>query len=166
MPSWKLIGAWLLALGVTTTLTWQAVSLADFQVSPAPAEIVAVPEPDADSPTTSTLEGATTSTNVLSGSTSTPVPEVTSTSAPDGTTTSVPEAEWRVHTVTTVGGTVIVRYRSGAVELQAATPLPGFDVEIDDGGPSRVRVEFESQLADIRVDVEPSGDSIQVEIED
>lgn len=159
MPSWKLIGAWLLALGITTALTWQAVSMADSQVSAGPAEIVAVPEPD---PPAGVPPLSTTSTSPTA-STSTSTPGATSTS---DTTVPVSEEDWQVHTVTTVGGTVIVRYRTGAVELQAATPLPGFEMEIDDTGPARVRVEFESYQADIRVDVEPEGDSIAVEIED
>jgi len=61
---------------------------------------------------------------------------------------------------------VVVRYRTGEVELQAATPAPGYDVEIDDAGPPSVRVEFESDDSDVRVDVEWKDGGLDVEVSD
>lgn len=61
---------------------------------------------------------------------------------------------------------VVVRYRTGEVELQAATPALGYDVEVDDAGPPSVRVEFESDDSDVRVDVEWKDGGLDVEVSD
>ena len=42
------------------------------------------------------------------------------------------------------GGTVVVEASGGSVSLVSAVPNPGYTVEVDDGGPDEVRVEFES----------------------
>lgn len=61
---------------------------------------------------------------------------------------------------------VVVRYRTGEVELQAATPAPGFSVEVDDAGPPRVRVEFESANADVRVEARWDDGSLDIDVND
>jgi hypothetical protein len=61
---------------------------------------------------------------------------------------------------------VVVRHRPGAVELQAATPASGFSVEIDDSGPTRVRVEFEADEDDIRVEVRWRDGELEISIDD
>jgi hypothetical protein len=48
--------------------------------------------------------------------------------------------------------------------LVATTPLPGFDVEITDSGPQRVRVEFENDDTDVRVDAEWKDGGLEVEV--
>lgn len=163
MTSWKLIAGWLLVLAVTTALTWQIVSFADNQVSARPVAVAPS--------TSSTIEEATTSTSSpttttpgddTSSSSSSSSSTSTSTSSPSSISTST-EA-WSVRTIATDGGTVVVRHRPNEVELQAATPLPGFQMEIDDTGPQRVRVEFESDDLDIRVDVEWSDGSLDVDV--
>jgi hypothetical protein len=68
--------------------------------------------------------------------------------------------------VNSAGGTVIIRHRPGVVELQAATPASGFSVEVDDSGPTRVRVEFESDDADIRVEARWQDGELEVTVED
>ena len=65
------------------------------------------------------------------------------------TTTSVPK--WAVKSVETPGGTVVVKYRVGEVVLQAATPAPGFQAEVEKAGPPEVEVEFESESAKFEV---------------
>jgi hypothetical protein len=52
------------------------------------------------------------------------------------------------------------------VELQAATPAPGFAVEIDDEGPPRVRVEFDSDDAEARIEVRWENGSLDVDIDE
>lgn len=59
---------------------------------------------------------------------------------------------------------MVVRYRPGEVTLQAATPAPGFAVEIDDGGPPRVRVEFESDESDVRVEVRWEDGGLDIDV--
>ena len=49
--------------------------------------------------------------------------------------------------------------------MQAATPASGFSVEIDDSGPDRVRVEFESDDADIRVEVRWRDGELEISID-
>jgi hypothetical protein len=68
--------------------------------------------------------------------------------------------------VNSAGGTVIIRHRPGVVELHAATPASGFSVEVDDSGPTRVRVEFESDDADIRVEARWQDGELEVTVED
>jgi hypothetical protein len=58
----------------------------------------------------------------------------------------------------------VLRYRPNEVELQAATPLPGFEVEVDDPGPERVRVEFESEDTDVRVEAKWDDGSLEVDV--
>jgi hypothetical protein len=71
-----------------------------------------------------------------------------------------------VQIINSVGGTVVVRYRPGEVELQAATPAPGFAVEIDDEGPPRVRVEFDSDDLEVRVEVRSENGSLDIDIDE
>ena len=60
----------------------------------------------------------------------------------------------------------MVRYRPGEVELQAATPAPGFAVEIDDHGPDRVRVEFDSEDVEVRIEVRWENGSLNIDIDE
>jgi hypothetical protein len=59
---------------------------------------------------------------------------------------------------------VVIRYRPEEVGLEAATPSPGFQVEIDNSGPERVRVEFESDSKDIRVEARWENGSLDVKV--
>lgn len=69
-----------------------------------------------------------------------------------------------MRTINSVGGTVVVRYRPDEVELQAATPAPGFAVEVDDKGPDRVRVEFESAALDVRIEVRWKDGTLDIDV--
>jgi hypothetical protein len=60
----------------------------------------------------------------------------------------------------------VVRHRPGEVELQAATPAPGFAVEIDDEGPPRVRVEFVSDGAEVRIEVRWENGSLGIDVDE
>lgn len=46
---------------------------------------------------------------------------------------------------------MIVSYRPGEVRLESVAPTAGFTYEIDDSGPSEVRVQFEG--GDVKVEV-------------
>lgn len=61
---------------------------------------------------------------------------------------------------------MVVRYRPGEVELQAATPAPGFAVENDEDGPDRVRVEFESNDLEVRVEVRWENGDLDIRIDE
>jgi hypothetical protein len=162
--TWRTTAAWVAALVLVTVLTWQIVGLADSQVGDVP--VAAAPTlPVASStsnaiatsppPDTTSLTSASTTTAATSPSPSTSTPPSTEAAA-----------EWSVRTVNSAGGTVVVRHRPGEVELQAATPASGFSVEIDDNGPDRVRVEFEADDADIRVEVRWRNGELEISIED
>ena len=42
-----------------------------------------------------------------------------------------------------IGGTVVVRWTSTAVELVSASPTDGFSVDVEKRGPEKVEIEFE-----------------------
>jgi hypothetical protein len=69
-----------------------------------------------------------------------------------------------LRTINSGGGTVVVRYRPGEVELKAATPLPGFDVEVDDAGPPEVRVEFDDGDSDYRIEAQWKDGALEVKV--
>lgn len=170
MRSWRLVGVWALVLVITTALTWQIVSLASDQVAEtpvaiAPAATTTTGSSTASSPPSSTTArgpGPTSTTTAgASPTSSAPNHGSSSTSAPSASTSAV---EWSLRTVTTQGGTVVVRYRQGEVELQAATPAPGFEMDIDDSGPPRVRVEFENDDQDFRVEARWQDGGLDVEV--
>ncbi|HSM43551.1 MAG TPA: hypothetical protein VK969_00895 [Acidimicrobiia bacterium] len=163
MISWRMAAAWVAAVVAATVLTWQIVGLADSQVGESPVAVAPVlpttlPEGSTSSAPTTSLDPTPSST----GPTST-----TSTVATNSTSPSTaPTPEWSVRTVNSPGGTVVIRHRPGVVELQGATPAPGFGVEIDDDGPDRVRVEFESGDDDFRVEARWRDGTLVVEIDD
>lgn len=172
MISWKMAAAWVVALVLTTVLTWQIVGLADSHVGDTPVAVA--PAPTSTSLTTGSTTPSTTSTSVPAATTTTSVGGPSSTTASSGATsssssttpTTTADLEWSVRTINSPGGTVVIRHRPGEVELQAATPAAGFAVEIDDSGPTRVRVEFESEDTDIRVEAEWDDGELEVSIDD
>lgn len=171
MISWRMAGAWLGAVLLTTVVTWQIVGLADSQTGLAPAAVAA--------PTSTLIANTTTTTSPTSTSTGDPVTttstpgtttsdsaDKTASSSSTSTTSTTLGTEWNVQTVSSAGGSVVVRHRPEEVELQAATPAPGFRVEIDDAGPDRVRVEFESDAIRVRVEVRWRGGALSVNIDE
>lgn len=168
MITWRMAAAWVLALVLATVLTWQIVGLADSQVGETPAAVAPTAIPSSTVPTTPSstaplTTGDTTSTTGAASSSS----SSTSSTSPSTPTTSQPTtAEWSVRTINSPGGTVVVRYRPEQVELQAATPAAGFSVEVDDNGPDRVRVEFESGDDDFRVEARWEGGQLSIEVDD
>ncbi|NQV06095.1 hypothetical protein HQ535_06070 [bacterium] len=131
------------------------------------------PTTSTSAPLTTTTDPETTSTTASVGTTApvaTTVPVATTipvtTTLPSTTATTTPDAE-EVVAFRTSGGSVVVRWsRSGGVSLVSTTPDAGWAVEIDDGGPLHVKVEFEGpgeQEAKFKAEV--SGGELIVEIE-
>lgn len=172
MISWRMAAAWVAALVVATVLTWQIVGLADSQVGEGPVAVAPTLETTPDQPDSSTSSSAVSSTTASVPTTTTPGPTTStsggssapSTSSPPTSSSTVASA-WSLRSVSSPGGVVVVRYRPGEVELQAATPLPGFAVEIDDPGPPRVRVEFESADSDVRVEVRWKDGALEIDVD-
>ncbi len=59
---------------------------------------------------------------------------------------------------------MVVSYRPGEVKLEAASPVPGFTADVEDSGPPKVRVEFESQENNVDVRAEWRDGNLLIEI--
>ena len=161
MSKWSLVGAWFVVALIASTLTWQIVSAAAAQVSDRPVAL------QVDAPiiagevtsTGSTVAASSTTGGSLSSSSSASTPTSTSDSP------SATETAWKVETIETGGGTVVVSYRQGEVVLQSAAPKPGFAAELKKSGPPDVEVEFESDSAKHEVKAEWSDGQLAVEID-
>jgi hypothetical protein len=167
MISWRMAAAWVAALVAATVLTWQIVGLADSQVGEGPVAVAPTLEITPDQPDSSTSTTAVSSTAASAPTTTTPGPTTSTSgdSSSPSTSSSTVVSAWSVRSVSSPGGVVVVRYRPGEVELQAATPLPGFAVEIDDAGPPRVRVEFESADSDVRVEIRWRDGALDISVD-
>ncbi|MBG0815963.1 hypothetical protein [Planomonospora sp. ID82291] len=72
-------------------------------------------------------------------------------------------AEGRSRTITTAGGNVIARCDGGVAVLRTWSPAQGFRVDDVERGPAaRARVEFESDEADVKVEVRCGADGLPV----
>lgn len=58
-----------------------------------------------------------------------------------------------------------VSYSNGQVSLEGATPAFGYTVEVEDSGPDKVRVDFESEDGDVSVRVEWKDGRLDIVIE-
>lgn len=170
----RLFGAWLVVLILTTAVTWQIVNAAEGQIN-TDLPPIAVEAPEADSTSTSTDQMSDEASTTSSASGSQPAPTTTVTTsgssatlATSGTssTTQAQDSTWTLRTIGSTGGTVVVRYRPGEVELQAATPASGFQTEIDKAGPPDVRVEFESEDAEVRIEARWADEGLDVKVSD
>jgi hypothetical protein len=122
--------------------------------------------PTLASSTTGLTAASSSSSSTTSTSPTTTSSSSTSSSAETTSSSSGASQDWSVRTINSPGGTVVVRYRPEQVELQAATPAPGFGVEVDEAGPPRVRVEFESDDDRWRVEARWENGALQVEVDD
>lgn len=150
-----LVAIWVLATALTTVIAWQIVAAAGEQVSPGPLTPVASPTSSTSSSSTVTSSSTTTSSTTSTttpGSTTSSTSSSSSSTSPTTTATTAPD--WLVKSIPTSGGTVVVSYRQGEVVLDAATPAPGFSVEVDKQGPPDVDVEFEGEEMRVRVRAE------------
>ncbi len=60
---------------------------------------------------------------------------------------------------------MIVSYRSSEVRLESVVPQAGFAYEINDDGPDRVEVEFESGGAKYRLRAEWTSEGFVTEVD-
>ncbi len=155
---------WLLAALGTASLTYAAVSSAGSAVGENPSPPVAGADIAARiSTTTSGVEIVVTSTS-LPVTTAVPpsMPLTTTTLAGGGTSTTVSTTTVTTTTGTTTqhwktvpgGGTVGVAVSGGSVTLVSATPVAPYQVDVEDDGPEKVEVEFDSEAAEYRVRAE------------
>lgn len=155
---------WSLATLGTASLTYAAVSSAGRAVGNDPSAPVAGAEIAARISTTTTttiaaVEGSSTTTfafgettittaTTLPGTTTTAPAGPPTTAAPVVTTTATTTQHWK--TVPGVG-TVGVAVSGDEVTLVSATPVTPFHVDVEDDGPEKVEVEFDSESAEYQV---------------
>jgi hypothetical protein len=100
--------------------------------------------PTTTAPTTTAPTTTTTPTTTLpdvSATTTTTAATTTTTAAPT-TTTTPPPTEIRSYEL--IGGSVTVEVGNGTVGLAGASPKAGFSMDVENSGPEKVEVEFES----------------------
>jgi hypothetical protein len=104
-------------------------------------------DPAATTSTTTAPSASQEQTTTTAAPTTTIPPVSSSTTAASGstTTTKAPVASTR-HTYDLVGGTVSVEVGDGTVVLVGASPKSGFSVRVENAGPQRVEVSFESAV--------------------
>lgn len=162
-------GLWLVAAVVAGVIAWQGVGVVSDQVTDQRPAALAAADIEAK------LAEAATTTTTVPGAPTTPLPSPT-TSAPDltppatatattrasesppttvpasapPTTTAAPAGETRTYSL--VGGTASLRFSPAGVEVVFANPAPGFRVEIEPEHGNGVKVEFESETHESRVD--------------
>lgn len=174
-----IFSAWLLVTMLVTGLTWQIVSAAENQVSDGPVtgislgdaspsigSSVAIDENGSSStspsrtsietsgsqPTSSIPPGTTSPSTTLStlpGSSGTS--QSSSTTSTLGSSSSTSAGVWKVASVPTIGGTLVVSYRNDEVKLNSVAAAPGFTAEVDKSGPPEVRVDFEGVTTTIEM---------------
>ena len=124
-----LAGAWLVAAVVSVTISWLGVSVVGDQVTDRrPARLSA-------------------------GEIERRLAEASTTSSSGTTTTAAPAAtDSETRTYNLQGGTAALRYAPAGVEVVFANPAPGFRVEVEPEHGNGVKVEFESDAHESRVD--------------
>jgi hypothetical protein len=142
---------WLAATAATTALAYVAVDAAGSRVTDRPLSAVVATPSTAAAPTSTLVP--TPSSTLASPSTTLPHPTTTlsspaTTASPATTTTE----SWQQQTINSSAGTLVVSFRSDQVRLEAVAPLIGFSYQVEQDGPSEVRVEFEGPLrVEVRV---------------
>lgn len=152
---------WLVAATVAVAVAWQGVAVVGDQVTDERPDALAASDiearlTEASTTTTSTTvaPGTTPPTSATSSSTTT-AGSSTPTTTPSSTTIGPPPATADVgetRTYNLQGGTASLRFRPTGVEVVFANPAPGFRVEIEPEHVNGVKVEFESDTHESRVD--------------
>lgn len=162
---------WLLATLGTASLTYAAVSQAGGAASDSPAMPVSAAEITARVSTTTTVASSSTTSQDIATSTTTSTTSVTTTttlstgsttSTPSTTsTTTAPHTEWK--TVSGVG-VVGVSVSGETVSLVSASPVDPYHAEVEDNGPERVEVKFESESLEYQVRAEVRNGILEWEV--
>lgn len=138
---------WVLAAAVAVFVAWQGVAVVGDQVTDERPAPLAASEIEARLATTTTAPpGSSSTTN--STTTTTTVSDPTTTTATASTT--APAGETRTYNLQ--GGTASLRFSPAGVEVVFANPAPGFSVEAEPEHTNGVKVEFESDTHESRVD--------------
>jgi hypothetical protein len=166
---------WVLATIGTASLTYAAVTQADRAVGDNPTLPVAGADIAAQIPVTTTTAPTSSTTGAVITTTTIGVPTsgVTTTTLATSTTATSPPTTAGASTTTTVAtasspqwktvpgvGTVGVAVSGSSVTLVSATPVAPYHIEVDDNGPEKVDVKFESETMEYRVRAEIIGGTL------
>ena len=161
-----LVGAWIVATAVATLVAWAAVRQVTDEVSPQAAfplpndVALAAPSPTpTDAPQTRPPRNRPRRQQQPSATTPPVQPTQRPADPPPVTEPPVgaedpepePEPETRTEAYELTGGFVTVRYSGTKTYLVQATPNSGFVVEINERGPDKVDVRFESDRHESRL---------------
>lgn len=193
-PLARQVTVWLVASGAAVAVAWTGIGLVTAQVAAPPAtiELVGATAPARDrvpdatpSPTDATTAAETDdgepdedAHDLADG----PATSGGATSAAgdddpdDDATTAAPEPEDddpapaagldETRTVEAVGGTARFRFTDGAVEVVFATPAQGFSVAVERDAPDDVRVTFERDDHESRIDAEFDDGAPRVRVDE
>ncbi|MGH9084146.1 MAG: hypothetical protein ACRDYW_01720 [Acidimicrobiales bacterium] len=145
-----LIVAWLVAGVLAVALATAAVSRVGNEVTGSRPSPLSAGEVQQELTAASTT---TSSTTVTTGPTVSPptTSDSTATSAVPPTTVPV-DAPAETRTYALVGGTATLRFTPQGVTVVTATPNPGYSVDVEAENVNGVKVEFESDAHESRVD--------------
>ena len=160
-----LVVGWIIATSLAVMLASQAVALVRDQVTDRPSKVattLALETTTSTLVTTTTTVTATSPPPPITTSTSTTPAETTTSTLPETTTSSVPATSSttttaeinREETFYLVGGWVTVRCADDDVTLATYAPNPGYQVEIESGGPAELEIKFQEAGGDHRSKLE------------
>ena len=157
-----LVVVWLLAATAAVAVAWQGVNVVGDQVTderPAPLAAADIEARLAETTTTTTASTSTTVPPDPDGSVPpgaspttapfTPPPAVV---PPPTTSAPAPEPAPETRTYTVQGGTAALRFSPAGVTVVFATPADGFSVSTEPEHGNGVKVEFESESHESRID--------------
>ena len=158
------------AIGLPTSTTTATGAGASTETSSPSATTSTTLEPtsttSAELPETSTTITTTTqaSAETTTTTTTTTAAATTTTTTAPPTTTTTASVTYSTHDL--VGGTVVLAFGNGQVNLVSATPRPGFSVDPEHTGPKEVEVEFVSNDHRSELSAHVESGELKVEIEE
>lgn len=150
------VASWGVALVGRSVTEDRPAALASAEVEERLSEVASTAPPSTSASTTSAPPGQTTTTAAGTTGTApvatTPGPSPTTTVAPTPAPPPAPSPAPETRTYTLVGGTASLRFEPSGVTVVFANPAQGFDVEIEPEHGNGVRVEFESNGHESRLE--------------
>jgi hypothetical protein len=138
-----LLAVWIAGTVASMALAWTAVQVVGGEVTDDPVTGITAPAVAVDG------GGATTTTTT----TAAPPATTATTAPPPTTTTTAPPPPGGSQVFGTQGGSASVRCAGDAASVDWATPAPGYEAEIHEGGPQQVEIRFESEDHESRLEV-------------
>lgn len=136
--------------------------------SPAPTPVTVTPPPGsttlpAAAPTTAATP-TTVTPSTVTPSTVTPSTTEAASSTTSSPTTTPPSVAPFTRTYDSLGGSITVDWDGDAFTLLSVAPAAGFDAEIEDQEPTRIRVRFRGEDDDSRIETRVDNGQLTVDI--